>query len=68
MCDICHFTLYKSDIIIKSLNKEMEMKEKKIQTPLRLDESLKKAIEEMAKQEGRSFNNMVNWLLYKSVK
>lgn len=44
------------------------MKEKKIQTPLRLDESLKKAIEEMAKQEGRSFNNMVNWLLYKSVK
>lgn len=36
-------------------------------TSVRLPESLKKKIEEKAKQEGRSFNNMVNRLLDKAV-
>lgn len=43
------------------------MTDKTIATSIRMPESLKKKIERKAEQEGRSLNNMLNWLLSKSV-
>jgi predicted HicB family RNase H-like nuclease len=36
-------------------------------TSLRISESLKKKLEQKAKEEGRSFNNLVNRLLSEAV-
>lgn len=43
------------------------MSDKVKPTSLRIPESLKKKLEQKAKEEGRSFNNMVNKLLSDSV-
>lgn len=43
------------------------MSDKVKPTSVRLPTSLKKKIEKKANEEGRSFNNMVNWLLSQSV-
>lgn len=37
-------------------------------TSVRIPESLKKSLEQLAKEDGRSFNNLVNKLLSESVK
>jgi predicted HicB family RNase H-like nuclease len=42
--------------------------DKVITTNIRVPASLKKAIEAMAREEGRSFNNMVNKILKEVVK
>lgn len=44
------------------------MSEKTVYIPLRLPESLKKQVEELAKEDSRSFNSYVKVLLEKHVK
>lgn len=44
------------------------MKEKTVYIPLRLPESLKEKIEELAKEDSRSFNSYVKVLLEKHIK
>lgn len=44
------------------------MSEKTVYIPLRLPESLKKEIEELAKKDSRSFNSYVKVLLEKHIK
>ena len=43
------------------------MSDKVKPTSVRIPESLKKKLEQKAKEEGRSFNNMVNRLLSEAV-
>lgn len=44
------------------------MSEKTVYIPLRLPESLKKEIEELAKEDSRSFNSYVKVLLEKHIR
>ncbi len=43
--------------------KEVIMADKTVATSIRIPESLKKKIEEKAKKEGRTLNNMMNRIL-----
>lgn len=47
--------------------KEIPMSDKTIATSIRIPSSLKKKLEEKAKEEGRTLNNMLNRLLEKAV-
>ena len=40
------------------------MKEKKIMKSVRLDKSMMKKLEQRAKRENRSFNNLINTIFY----
>ncbi len=53
--------------IMTTPTKENNMKDKAKPTSIRISASLKKLIEDKAKEEDRSFNNMINRLLEKSV-
>lgn len=47
--------------------KEISMSDKTVATSIRIPSSLKKKLEEKAKEEGRTLNNMLNRLLEKAV-
>ena len=47
--------------------KEISMSDKTVATSIRIPSSLKKKLEEKAKEEGRTLNNMLNRLQEKAV-